>query len=225
MKMSNEQTRVEYDYEGTEYVDIIYWGDVGTEAAIWSEGTKLSRDELVAMYRSHVDECIKNRTEPREYCGLFAEAIKGQECVTDDDAARIVARIDELNPCCPESVADRARQICGEEGLEAALVEVRRAYDFDCREIAKVLLSFGDTFSGGDDESAMSAAREWHKAGFGADEVDDWCSAGVWAADTAKALTEKGIEPGELFVVRRDLVYSACNGDKKVAELIAAIEE
>jgi hypothetical protein len=137
----------------------------------------------------------------------------------------VIALIETLKPSCPESVADAALDILAKRGLDAALAEVRRAYDHDCQEIAKVLLSFGDTFSGGDEESAMSSARDWVRAGIYDGDVASWCRCGVWDADTAKGIEDEGYEPRDLRNVDSELIYAVCNGDKKVAELIAAIEE
>lgn len=44
--------------------------DLGTEAAIYAEGTEYSKDDLIRLYREHVAACEAEGREPK-YCQRF----------------------------------------------------------------------------------------------------------------------------------------------------------
>lgn len=91
--------------------------------------------------------------------------------------------------------------------------------------IANLLLEAGPCFSGGSDESAMIAAREWDGCDFTAAGVAAWVRADVWEPSVAEALDAAGVSPRKLVsAVGSDAVYAACNGDTLVADLISAYE-
>ena len=91
--------------------------------------------------------------------------------------------------------------------------------------IAKLLISSGETFSGGSDDSAMIAAREWDGCDFTVDGVAQWVRAEVWTPSVASELDAAGVSPRKLVAtVGSQSVYDACNGDMAVADLIAAYE-
>lgn len=92
--------------------------------------------------------------------------------------------------------------------------------------VVNVLKSHGDSFSGGGD-NAIRFARQWVERGFDADDVDDWCEARVWDAQTAKAWSLAGMTPDDIVSAAKLLlenhgtdsytdgcpIYSCCNGD------------
>lgn len=44
--------------------------NLGSEAAIYAEGTEYSKDDLIRLYMEHVAECDEVGTEPK-YCQRF----------------------------------------------------------------------------------------------------------------------------------------------------------
>jgi len=100
-------------------------------------------------------------------------------------------------------------------------------------EIARVLISHGPVFSGGDQRTAKGIAFDWFDHGFDADETDEWCSAGCWDASVAAEFYESHITPriaswacerydeGHGLTRGMDSMYAACNGDIPTADIIA----
>lgn len=90
--------------------------------------------------------------------------------------------------------------------------------------IARVLLSHGEMFHGGDE---LRVANEWARLGFTPQGVDRWCRVGVWDAATAEAFVEAGMTPSRVNRTAERMVetdgedaytsgcpiYAACNGD------------
>lgn len=101
--------------------------------------------------------------------------------------------------------------------------------------VVNVLKMHGDTFSGGGD-NAIRFARQWVDRGFDSDDVDDWCEARVWDAQTAKAWSLAGLTPDDVVSAAKLLlenhgtdsytdgcpIYSCCNGDTDTDVMIDA---
>jgi hypothetical protein len=100
-------------------------------------------------------------------------------------------------------------------------------------DIARVLITHGHVYSGGDQRTAERIAAEWHDHGFDAPETDEWCGAGCWDASVAAEFHEAHMTPRtasracERYDERHgqtrgmDAMYAACNGDLKTAAIIA----
>lgn len=100
-------------------------------------------------------------------------------------------------------------------------------------DIARVLITHGPVFSGGDQQSANYIAADWLDHGFDADTTDEWCSAGCWTASVAAEFAEAGMTPRtaaracERYDERHgqtggmDPMYAACNADLPTADIIA----
>lgn len=92
-------------------------------------------------------------------------------------------------------------------------------------EIARVLITHGPVFSGGDQRIAEMIAADWMDYGFDAAETDEWCSAGCWTASVAAEFVDAGMTPRnaaracEAYDERHgktrgmDSMYAACNAD------------
>jgi len=99
-------------------------------------------------------------------------------------------------------------------------------------DIAEVLATFGEVFSGGRPEEV---AAEWIAAGVtDPDEVCGWCMADVWEPQVAAKLRSAGVSPQGLASIVAEMtrgmtdddmrhrwtdgspVYAACNGDVSV---------
>jgi hypothetical protein len=100
-------------------------------------------------------------------------------------------------------------------------------------DIARVLITHGPVFSGGDQHTAERIAAEWHDHGFNADETDQWCSAGCWTPSVAAEFQDACMTPRiasracERYDERHgqtcgmDAMYATCNGDLPTADIIA----
>jgi len=104
-------------------------------------------------------------------------------------------------------------------------------------DIAAVLNSHGENFSGGD---ATRFAEDWNDYGFTPDQVNGWCGARVWDAATASAWAIAGLTPDDVVQAKRELakrelvdggmenytdycpIYSTCNGDTDPQVIIDA---
>jgi hypothetical protein len=100
--------------------------------------------------------------------------------------------------------------------------------------MVKMLKRHGLMFTGNDPEGE---AQDWLDHDFTADTADGWCEIGVWDAATAAELRDAGLTPDEAKRAAQSLVedkarqirytdgdpiYSACNGDTPVQEIIDA---
>ena len=89
--------------------------------------------------------------------------------------------------------------------------------------IAELLLAAGPVFSGGSDESARDAAREWDGCDFTAEGVRQWVAAEVWEPSVANELDAAGVKASKIVAaVGSAAIYEAYNGDVSVAKLIEA---
>lgn len=100
-------------------------------------------------------------------------------------------------------------------------------------DIARVLITHGPVFSGGDQATAERIAAEWLDHGFDAAETDEWCSAGCWDASVADDFLDAHMTPRiasracERYDERHgarhceDAMYEACNGNLPTADIIA----
>lgn len=100
-------------------------------------------------------------------------------------------------------------------------------------EIARVLITHGPVFSGGDQQTAKGIAFDWFDHGFDAAETDEWCSAGCWDASIAAEFHAAYMTPRiasracERYDERHRTLrgvgsmYEACNGNLPTAEIIA----
>lgn len=100
-------------------------------------------------------------------------------------------------------------------------------------DIAAVLNSHGQNFSGGD---AMHYAEDWNAYGFSADNVSAWCAVGVWDAGSASDWTIAGLTPENVVAAAKLLlinhaswdyvnncpIYSTCNGDTDTSVIVDA---
>lgn len=57
----------------------INWGNVETEAAIYAEGTNLTKSDLMAAYRTAAERAVWFGEEPPRPQGFFAAMIRGHE--------------------------------------------------------------------------------------------------------------------------------------------------
>jgi hypothetical protein len=97
------------------------------------------------------------------------------------------------------------------------------------REMAKMLVSHGESFSGLD---PFAIAEDWVDHGFGVWDADEWCDVGVWDAASAAAFRDAGLTPGQVAETARrlngqgdrdiDVVYAICNGDMDASVMIEA---
>jgi hypothetical protein len=94
------------------------------------------------------------------------------------------------------------------------------------REMAKMLVSHGESFSGLD---PFAIAEDWVDHGFGVWDADEWCSIGVWDPAAAAAFRDAGLTPAEVAAAARrlngqdrDVIYSTCNGDLDASIIIEA---
>ena len=99
--------------------------------------------------------------------------------------------------------------------------------------IARVLLSHGEMFHGGDE---LRIANEWARLGFTAEGVNAWCDAGVWDEQVAEVLYEAGMTPRDAEAVAARMareddadeytsgcpIYAACNGDLNPRAIVKA---
>lgn len=92
--------------------------------------------------------------------------------------------------------------------------------------------SFGEMFSGGDEESLNRVAQEWIDEGFSNDGASEWMSAGFWDAAVASEIYDAGISlrlvkktAASLAECDMDPVYAMCNGDYSVKQFIAACNQ
>ena len=98
--------------------------------------------------------------------------------------------------------------------------------------IARVLLSHGEMFHGGNE---LRIANEWARLGFTAEGVNAWCDAGVWDEQVAKVLYEAGMTPRDAEAVAARMaqddadaytsgcpLYAACNGDLSPRAIVKA---
>ena len=100
-------------------------------------------------------------------------------------------------------------------------------------DIARVLITHGPVFSGGDQHTAKGIAADWHESGFNAAEVDEWCRVYCWDASVAAEFHEAHMTPRiasracERYDERHgltrgmDAMYASCNGDLDTAAIIA----
>jgi hypothetical protein len=96
-------------------------------------------------------------------------------------------------------------------------------------EIARVLITHGPVFSGGDEQSAERIAADWHHYGFGAESVDKWCSVGCWTASVAAEFGNAYMTPRTAARACQrygqqaggDAMYAACNADVPTEDIIA----
>ena len=100
-------------------------------------------------------------------------------------------------------------------------------------EIARVLITNGPVFSGGDEHAAKGIATDWYDHNFNAAEVDEWCRVYCWDASVAAEFHAAHMTPRiasracERYEERHgktrgtDSMYAACNGDLPTADIIA----
>ena len=100
-------------------------------------------------------------------------------------------------------------------------------------EIARVLITHGPVFSGGDQHTAKGIATDWYDHGFSASETDEWCGAGCWDASVAAEFHNSGMTPRiasracERYDERHgqtrceDAMYEACSGNLPTADITA----
>lgn len=92
-------------------------------------------------------------------------------------------------------------------------------------DIARVLITHGPVYSGGDQRTAEMIADDWLDHGFDAETTDEWCSAGCWTASVAAEFADAGMTPRnaaracQRYDERHgktrgmDAMYAACNAD------------
>jgi len=93
----------------------------------------------------------------------------------------------------------------------------------------------GDRFAG---NNVADEAQDWSDHDFGVDDASDWCDIGVWDAATAAEFRDAELTPDQVDAAAERLVegledptdeytdgdplYSACNGDTPIEEIVAA---
>lgn len=95
-------------------------------------------------------------------------------------------------------------------------------------EIARVLISHGPVYSGGDQRTAERIAEDWMHCGFNARKTDEWCAVGCWTPSVAEDFRDAYMTPrnaAKACQMHNDLhggdsMYSACNADIATAEII-----
>ena len=87
-------------------------------------------------------------------------------------------------------------------------------------KIANVLQAHGTSAHGGDVDQA---AAEWHAAGHTPDDVDNWLGAGMWDADQAATLKDRGFCPSDLTSGHPSEIYKCANCEITADQLIAII--
>jgi hypothetical protein len=50
--------------------------NLGSEAAIYAEGTEYSKDDLIRLYREYISECEEAGTDPKPCQRFFSENLK-----------------------------------------------------------------------------------------------------------------------------------------------------
>jgi hypothetical protein len=95
------------------------------------------------------------------------------------------------------------------------------------REMAKMLVSHGESFSGLD---PFAVAEDWVDHGFTPSSADEWCSIGVWDPAAAAAFRDADLTPSQVSAAAKrlteydgpDVIYSICNGDMDASIIIEA---
>ena len=100
-------------------------------------------------------------------------------------------------------------------------------------DIARVLITHGPVFSGGDQRTAEMIAADWMDYGFDAETTDEWCAVGCWTASVAAEFLDAHMTPRaaaracERYDERHgqtrgmDAMYAACNADLPTEDIIA----
>lgn len=104
-------------------------------------------------------------------------------------------------------------------------------------DLAEGLQGMGDQFSGND---PVEIAKEWQDHSFELSDASKWWDVGVWDADVARALVDAEMTPKDLTATAEAMtedmteeelmdaytdgcpIYSACNNDIDVQEIIDA---
>lgn len=94
----------------------------------------------------------------------------------------------------------------------------------DVAQIAMILISAGEMFSGGDAGRAAEIAQDWDDHDFTPDGVEMWTNVGCWDAAAADELLAAGFRPRRDTLAYKDgrdadAMYSLCNGDCSIGDL------
>lgn len=178
--------------------------------------------------------------ETYEITADFAQA----SCpVHGDEHGRQVADFRHSPRAAMESLLREMVEMGGDDPDESAdeinaALDAMIGRDADLIEMATMLERHGERFTG---TNTDDVAQEWLDHDFDAVRANEWCEIGCWDAATAAELRDAGLTPDQAHKAAEwltdglddaaevftdgDPIYSTCNGDTSVQEIVDAAKE
>lgn len=170
--------------------------------------------------------------------------VYGEDGWGSDGHGRQVADFRHLAEAALESIIREAIAMGGDEpededieSIMEGAVQIEHLRD-GLIEMEDMLSRHGSRFAG---NNVRDEAIGWLDAGLDPADADDWCEIGCWDADTAASLRASGVTPRQAHEAAGrltaglddaaekytygDPIYSTCNGDTPIQEILDATEE